>query len=63
VLKDGKGDNRFLIVFFGIIITFQLIGIALRGFQANKGQIIGISIGILGYMIILYNEIKNKRKK
>jgi hypothetical protein len=51
----------FLLIFFGIIILFQLIGIVMRGFKVTSGQIIGLSIGIFGYGMIFFNYMGNKK--
>ena len=60
----NKNDNNrymFLLIFFGVVILFQLIGIIMRGFKVTSGQIIGLSIGIFGYGMIFFNYMGNKK--
>lgn len=61
---NGKGFNYvFLLIFFGIVILIQVIGIIMRNFQAGVGQLIGIGIGLAGYGLILNAYMKEKKRK
>jgi hypothetical protein len=60
--ESGKGLNHvFLLIFFGVVILIQVIGIVMRNFQASGGQLLGIGIGLVGYALILKAYLKEKK--
>jgi hypothetical protein len=62
--ENGKELNYvFLLIFFGIVIVIQIVGIMMRNFQASLGQLIGIAIGMIGYAFILTSYLKSKKRK
>jgi hypothetical protein len=65
--KSGDENNRgfnyiFLLIFFGIVILIQIVGMIMRNFQVGLGQWIGIGIGLIGYILILNAYLKDKKK-
>jgi ABC-type arginine transport system permease subunit len=61
--SEKKSNNTFLLVFFGMIILIQVVGIVARNFQVNGGQMVGIAIGLIGYGMIMASYIKEKKGK
>lgn len=62
--EDSRRFNYvFLLIFFGLVILIQVIGIILRNFQSNILQLVGIGIGLIGYVFILRAYIKYKKNQ
>lgn len=61
--ENNRGFNYiFLLIFFGIVILIQIVGMLMRNFQVGLGQWIGIGIGLLGYILILNAYLKDKKQ-
>lgn len=61
--ENNRGFNYiFLLIFFGIVILIQIVGMIMRNFQVGSGQWIGIGIGLIGYILILNAYLKDKKK-